>query len=305
MKPHATLAFLRKQVSVSYCMGSGLETGGDGLKLGERGKRRERIRLSIWMVSSMKSLRFLPSSRHASSACNSIFSPRRKSSLRVCSTQVVCAAIVRKARAYSAAVVLPWLSARSCSPAPLPPAGLSNTSLKRCRKKSMEGNADPSPRQTAVTQSRALPVSSEQTNVILLASLGYKAGCWVTNSEHWRRNPLHIVESPLNLSGKARRGLTGGGGWFGMFKGISSWVAAGAGGDKLSPCRDRTNSSVSAVKWVSWCWWMASWLACAESSDVSCVRAAGSLCGEVFCDETEAWGSICSLLTTANNTEHK
>ncbi len=119
------------------------------------------------------------------------------------------------------------------------------------------------------------------------------------SSEYWSRNPLHIVESPLNLSGKARRGLTGGGGWFGMFTGISSWVAAGAGGDKLSPCRDRTNSSVSAVKRVSWCWWMASWFAWAESSDVSCVKAAGSRCGEVFCDETEAWGSICSLLNNS------
>ncbi len=154
------------------CMGSGLKTGGDGLKLGERGKLRERIRLSIWMVSSMKSLKFLPSSRQASSACNSIFSPRRKSSLRVFSTQVVCAASVRNARAYSAVVVLPWLSARSCSPAPLPPAGWWNTSLKRCRKKSKEGNADPSPRQTAVTQSRALPVSNEQTKCNFAGVIG-------------------------------------------------------------------------------------------------------------------------------------
>ncbi len=107
----------------------------------------------------------------------------------------------------------------------------------------------------------------------------------MTNSEHWSRNPLHIVESPLNFSGKARRGLTGGGGWFGMFTGISSWVAAGAGGDKLSPCRDRTNSSVSAVKRVSWCWWMASWLAWAESSDVSCVKAAGGAGTTVFYGE--------------------
>ncbi len=69
------------------CIGSvvywnlGGERGGIG-----RAVRRERIRLSRWIVSSMNWPRVFPSSRHANSDCSSAFNPFRNNNFSVSST---------------------------------------------------------------------------------------------------------------------------------------------------------------------------------------------------------------------------
>ncbi|XP_067231533.1 zinc finger protein 665-like [Chanodichthys erythropterus] len=222
------------------CMGSEFEL----LEVIARVGRRVRSKLSTWMANSMNKFNELPSSRHASSACNSIDNPRRNSSFRVSSTQFVCAARVRNCKAYSAAVVLPWVRESSWSPGLNPPTECSNTSLNRCRKSVNERNAEPSSRQTAVAHSRALPVSREQTKEIRLVSVAYREGCWFTYSEHCSRKPLHLLGVPSNFSGRARRGFTGGG-----LAGVGATGAAGGGAEtsvglRRRPCSVFTSSSV-------------------------------------------------------------
>ncbi len=108
---------------------------------------------------------------------------------------------------------------------------------------------------------------------------------------------MHRAGSPSNFSGKASRGLIGGvcdGGELLRFGGCSE---AASDGDMLSPCSALTSSSVNVVSRFNWCWCMASWEDWAVSSVDSRMSAAGSLFGEVFCcDESEAFGSICSFI---------
>jgi len=126
------------------CMGS-LSVAKTGLSLARVWVgHRDLIRLSIWMDNSMNILFFLPSLRHASSDWCSRLNPFRNSSFQASSVQSVCAARVRKDKAYSAAALLPWFNMRSCSPALLPPAGWSKTSLMRCKNTLNEGNVEPS-----------------------------------------------------------------------------------------------------------------------------------------------------------------
>ncbi len=99
--------------------------------------------------------------------------------------------------------------------------------------------------------------------------------------------------SPLNFSGKASRGLTGGA----CMTGAGGGLAAACGCVTCTPCKAVTSCSVSAVRCCSCCWCTASCEAWAVSSVVSCLNAAGSLFGEVFCNETsDGTGSICSFI---------
>ncbi len=70
----------------------------------------------------------------------------------------------------------------------------------------------------------------------------------MTNSEHCRRNPLHLNSSPLNLSGNTSRGLTEGGELVAMSTGVLIRAAAGGVDDRLRPYNVFTNSSVNVVK---------------------------------------------------------
>ncbi len=147
--------------------------------------------------------RSLPSSRQASSACSSWVKPRRKTTLSALSVQFVWATRVRNSSAYSAAVDLPCVSSRRRSSAPLPSLEWSKTAWNRWRNLANVEKAVPSDLHTAVIQSRARPVSSEQTKAILLVSVEWDVDCWARHSEHWRTKPLHLLGSPSNFSGSA------------------------------------------------------------------------------------------------------
>ncbi len=259
--------------------------------------RRDRRRLSIWIVTSINWSRVFPSSRHANSVCKSWFSPLRKCTFRGSSVQVVWAASVRNDMAYSTAVLLPWFKVSSCSSALRPSFEWSKTSRNRWRKSVNVGNGDLPPLHTAVIHSRALPVSNEQTNEILASSVEYRAGCWLTNKVHWRRNPLHWVGLPSYFSGNAKRGLTLDG-----CADASAMVALVCGNDSTGKdtcrfCKVLTNSSVRVVSFCSWWWWVANCKACADSSDDRWCIAAESYGGEVFCNDSSLKrGSICSFI---------
>lgn len=132
---------------------------------------------------------------------------------------------------------------------------------------------------------------------ILLESVGYNAGCWLTKMEHCNRNHFHFAASPLKFSKNASRGFTTEGGLGAVLTGVVNWAHTVSYGIKWRPCKVLISSSVREVRWLTWWRWVVSWLAWADNSDENCMMAAGSLCGELFCnEESMEWGSICSCI---------
>lgn len=80
---------------------------------GTLGGRPEWMRLSKWMAKSRNWFRFLTSSWHLSSDCNSGFSPLQKSNFSVSSTHTIWGARVRNASAYAAVFLCRRLSSWS------------------------------------------------------------------------------------------------------------------------------------------------------------------------------------------------
>ncbi len=194
---------------------------------------------------------------------------------------------------WESAEPLPWRRDRSCSPASFPPAGCSNTSLKRWINALNEGKVGLSSLHTAVAQSSALPVRSEHTNAMRLSSVGYSMVCWLTNIEHWSKKPLHLVGDPSNFSGKARRGLAvvSGACWKwtgGEAEALDAW--------RWSACKVFTSSSVTEVSRLSCCWCVARTDALAETSVWSGRMLLDRSLAKSSVTRISGVGSMCSLL---------
>lgn len=84
------------------------------------------------------------------------------------------------------------------------------------------------------------------------------------------------------------------------------WVDALLGGvvlGKQRVCSILTNSLVSIINRLSCCWWMAKMLALAETSNVSCWRAAGWLKSSLMSRQT-GWDPCAALLKNKTPFKH-
>lgn len=122
---------------------------------------------------------------------------------------------------------------------------------------------------------------AKNTNKIFSASGTYNDGCWLTNMVHWRISPLHWGGLPSYFSRNAKWGLA-----VVVCPGVDKiealvWGATFSDGVTWSDCSVFTTSSVKEVSLWSWCWWVASCEAWADSSEyrslLDCVLMKSSL----------------------------